>query len=87
MRKSWTETYEDIIVELDNNVSIFAPLKKSQVKTCKSANKKQDIKVHNKVVELRENCNLFARCALMHDKREIDMEVLVGSHELNTVPI
>ena len=50
--------YEDFIVERlkpDSNVSIFAPLKKSQVKTCKSANKKQHIKVHNKVVELKEN--------------------------------
>ena len=56
------------------------------MKTCKSANKKQHIKVHNKVVELKENCKLFAWCALMQGKREIDMEVVVGSHELNTVP-
>ena len=52
--------------------------------SCKSSNKKQHIKVHNKVVELKENCNLFAKCALMQGKRKIDMEDVVGSHELNT---
>ena len=47
----------------------------------------QHMKVHNKVVELKGNCNLFARCALMQGKREIDIEVVVGSHELNAVPL
>ena len=74
--------YEDFIVERlkpDSNVSIFAPLKKS-------ANKKQHIKVH-KVVDLKENWNHFAKYALMQGKLEIGIEVVVGSHELNAVPL
>ena len=45
--------------------SILDPLKKANLKTYKSANKKHTMKVHDKIVEHRGNCNLFARCALM----------------------
>ena len=39
------------------------------------------------MVELKENCNLYARCALIQGKCEINMQDVVGSHELNTVPL
>ena len=60
--------------------SILDPLKKVNLKTCKSVNKKHTIKVHDKMVELRGNCNLFARCALMQKQRDIDMKKGVGEH-------
>ena len=51
-----------------------------------AANKQRTMQVHDKIVELRENANIFARCALLQLKREIDMEDVVGKHELATVP-
>ena len=49
----------------ESTKSILEPLKKANLKTCKFANKPRKMKVHDKIVELRENCNLFARCALL----------------------
>ena len=70
----------------ESAISIVSPLQKANLKTCKSANKKKTMKVRDKVVELRENCNLFARCALMQKQRNIDMKEVVGDHELTIVP-
>ena len=63
--------------------SITDALKKVMLKTCKSAIKPRKIKVNEKTKELRGNCNLFARCALIQGKRNIDMKVIVGDYELN----
>ena len=62
------------------------PLKKVMLKTCKSAIKPRKIKVNDKTKELRGNCNLFARCALIQGKRNIDMKVIVGDYELTVFP-
>ena len=83
------EMYETFVTERlqpDSKVEIFAPLKKVKVKTCKAANKTRTVKVHDKIVELQSNCNLFARCALIQGKRDIDMKVVVGDYELMAVP-
>ena len=70
-----------------SNVNIFAPLKKSTMKTFKSSYKSQMMKVNDKVVELKENCNLFARCAVIQGKRNyIDMKQLIGNYELTVTP-
>ena len=37
------------------------------------------------IVELKYNCNLFARCAVLKGKRDIDMKMVVGDYELMTV--
>ena len=67
--------------------SFFDPAKRSSVKTFTSSNKPLKLKVHDKVIELKENCNLFARCALVKDKRNIDMRTVIGEHELTNVPL
>ena len=61
-------------------------MKKANVKTCKSANKRKKIEVNDKVVELKNNCNLFGKCAVIKGKRDIDMKIVVGDYELMTVP-
>ena len=66
--------------------SITDPLKKVMLKICKSAIKPRKIKVNEKTKELRGNCNLFARCALIQGKRNIDMKVIVGDYELTVYP-
>ena len=78
--------YDDFVIEPDSKVDIFAPLKKADVKTCKTANKNRKMKVHDKIVQLRSNCNLFARCALITGKLDIDMKIVVGDYELMIVP-
>ena len=70
----------------DSTVSIFAPLKKASIKSFKSANKSKSIKVKSKIVDLKENCNLFSRCAVIQEKRRIDMRELIGIYELTVVP-
>ena len=54
--------------------SIHEPIKEIMLKTCKSAIKAKRMKVNEKNKELRGNCNLFARCALIQGKRSIDMK-------------
>ena len=43
--------------------------------------------MHDKVIELKEHCNLFVRCALASDKRNIDMRSVIGEHKLTNVPL
>ena len=42
-------------------------------------NKTLKLKVYSKGFELKENCNLFAQCALGKDKRNIDMRTVLES--------
>ena len=44
------------------------------------------MKVNEKTKELRGNCNLFARCALIQGKRSIDMKDIIENYELNVFP-
>ena len=44
------------------------------------------MKVNDKTKELRGNCNLFARCALIQGKRNIDMKDMIGNYELTVFP-
>ena len=83
------DLHEKFVVERlqpKSKTSIFAPLKKANVKTCKSANRTKKNSINDKVVELKNNCNLFARCAVLTGKRDIDMRIVVGDYELMTVP-
>ena len=74
-------------MQSESEKSIFDPIKRSSVKTFTSSNKPLKLKVHDKVIELKENCNLFARCATVKDKRNIDMRTVIGEHELTNVPL
>ena len=66
--------------------SITDPLKKVMLKTCKSAIKPRKIKVNEKTKELRGNCNLFVRCALIQGKRNIDMKDIAEDYKLTVFP-
>ena len=77
---------EDLLSFEKTGKSIHEPIKKIMLQTCKSAIKAKKIKVNDKTKELRGNCNLFARCALIQGKRHIDMRVIIGDYELTVVP-
>ena len=70
----------------DSTKSIHEPIKKVMLNTCKSAIKPKKLKINDKTKELRGNCNLFSRCALIRDQRNINMKVIVGDHELTVYP-
>ena len=70
----------------ESTKSIHEPIKKIMLQTCKSAIKAKKMKVNDKTKELRGNCNLFARCALIQGKRNIDMKVIIGDYELTVFP-
>ena len=81
--------YDEFIrerLQTDSAVGLFAPLKKVKLKTSSSCNTKKIIKIKEKNVELGQNCNLFAKCSILAQKRDIDMEQIVGHRELFTVP-
>ena len=42
-------------------------------------------KLQDRVVVLKENCNIFTKCAILSQSREVDMESVVGDHELTVV--
>ena len=74
--KTGMELYEQFVMERlqpDSNVEIFSPLKRANMRICKNANKSRNVKVHDKIVELRSDCDLFGK----HDN---DMSRVVGDY-------
>ncbi|KAK3741259.1 hypothetical protein QZH41_019956, partial [Actinostola sp. cb2023] len=67
--------------------SIWYPMKKRKLNTWKSATKVIRVKAKDKVIELKEDCSLFARMSLVAKSRpEIDIKEAVGEFEFNVVP-
>ena len=66
---------------------IFDPIKRSSAKTIISSDKPLKLKVHDKSIEPKENCDLFARCALVKNKTNIDMRTVAGEYRLINVPL
>ena len=84
-----TKLYEEFVKERlqpDSTVNILAPVKKVKLKPLSNCNAKKTIKIKDKIVELGQNCNLFAKCSILAQKPDIDVERIVGHHELSTVP-
>ena len=82
-----TKVYEEFIKERlqpDITVNLFAPVKKVKVKPISSCNAKKTIKIKDRMMELGQNCNLFTKCSLLAQTRDIDMERIVGHHKLST---
>ena len=83
------ELYESFLVDRlqeDSKTDVHTPLKKVSLKLFTSANKSTKMKVNDRIVELKGNCNLFAKCAILKDTRAVDMTIVIGNHELTSVP-
>ena len=78
-------TFEKERLSRNSNEDIYSPLKKINVKVFRMANKVK-IKHQDKVVELRQHCNLFATCAVICKSRDIDLKEIVGNFELTSYP-
>ena len=70
-----------------NKLNLWAPMKKCQLQTWKSTVKHVKLKVDQKVVELKEDRNLFARLLIVAKSRpNINLEDAFGKHEFSVVP-
>ena len=69
----------------DSKIGIFAPLKKSNIKTCKSGNKAANMRYKDKVATLKEENLFISRIALIRGQRDIDMRSVIGNFEMTPV--
>ena len=64
-------------------INLWAPLKKRNLQTWKSTTKRLKLKVDQKVMELKEDRNIFPSLLLVAKSRpNMNLERTVGDHEL-----
>ena len=83
------EMYAKYIGELinTNEVSVWARMKKVQLKMWKSARKTVKHKLADQVVELKDDRALFARMLIVVRSRpEINLKESIGQHEFTSLP-
>ena len=78
-------SFADERLKPESVVGIFAPLKKSKLKNCKSANKGAVVKYKDKVATLKEENLFISRIAMIRGSREVDMKNHIGHYELTSV--
>jgi len=70
-----------------NEVSVWARMKKVQLKMWKSARKSVKHKLDDQVVEIKDNRSLFARMLIVARSRpEINLQECIGQHEFTSLP-
>jgi len=70
-----------------NEVSVWARMKKVQLKMWKSARKSVKHKLDDQVVELKDDRSLFARMLIVARSRpEINLQECIGQHEFTSLP-
>lgn len=70
-----------------NAVNFWAPLKKVSLKTWKDSVRKTNVKLGDKVVELKEDRGLFARMLIVANSRQdVNIEEVISTYELSVVP-
>ena len=70
-----------------NSVSLWAPMKKAELKTFKTASKRVKVKVKDTVTELKEDRGLFARMLIVaRSRQEIDLRGSLSKYEFSVVP-
>ena len=70
-----------------NKVNVWAKMKKTKLLTWRSSGMKVTVALKDKVVELTEDRNLFARLMMVAKSRpEIDIKEAIKQHEFSVVP-
>ena len=68
-------------------MSLWAPMKKAELKTLKTASKRVKVKVKDTVTELKEDRGLFERMLIVAcSRQEIDLEGSLSKYEFSVVP-
>ena len=71
----------------DPTKSIWDPVSKANVKIFRTYAKTKQQKCNEKVIEIKEHRNLFARCAIVsQSNREVDLKTTIGTYDLSVVP-
>ena len=71
----------------EQKVTLWDPMKKQMLSTCKTAGKKVKVRDEDNTVELSEDRNLFARMMVVCKSRpDIDIKGAVGTYEFSVVP-
>ena len=80
------ETFVNERIKSDK-VNVWSKMKKRKLLTWRSNGKKVSVSLKDKVVELQEDRNLFARLMMVAKSRpEIDIKEAIGQHEFSVVP-
>ena len=69
-----------------STTSIWPPLKKVNLVGFKKSDKPAPLKIENKVQELENNCDFFSKCAILSHDQTIDMQNIISTYELSTIP-
>ena len=70
-----------------NSVSLWAPMKKAERKTSKTASKQVKVKFKDTVTELKEDRGLLARMLIVaRSRQEIDLKGSLSKYEFSVVP-
>ena len=83
------EMYTDFVTKRllpSSEMSIWAPVKKANLQTFKKSIKPQAVILDGNSYELETHCDFFAKCAVLSQNQEIDMERIIGYFELSTAP-
>jgi len=80
--------YEDYVAErINGDVSVWAPVKKVNNKMFLSGNKKTQVKLRDKTVDLKETKDLYERLmVLARSNRDINQKEAIGNYEFTLTP-
>ena len=88
--KTERELHQTIIQERlsssSSTVEIMARLNKVNVPVFQSCDEKIQVRSDSMNTELKGNCKLFAKCAIISNHREVDMQSIISKHELSSTP-
>lgn len=83
-----SKLYQNFVTDrVQGDQSIWEPMKKSNLKTFKSLNKKVKIEVGEKIYEMKEERNTMSRSLIAARKRpEMEIEQCIGEYKFSVVP-
>ena len=82
------EIKQEMIKEMflsKSTIKPFDPVKKLQLKVCKTAAKKNKVNMPDRVLQLSDEANFWRKIAIISSSRAFDLEI-IGHYELSVVP-
>ena len=69
----------------ESTIKPFDPVKKLQLKVCKTAAKKNKVNMPDRVLQLSDDANLWRKIPIISSSRAFDLEI-IGHYQLSVVP-
>ena len=70
----------------ESTIKPFDPIKKLQLKVCKTAVKKNKVNMPDRGLQMSDDANLWRIIAIVSSSRAIDLKEINGHYELSVVP-